>query len=41
MFNHQVEVIDNISKTYIKRELDNGAKINIASQCISQTLSVK
>ena len=41
MFNHQAEVIDNISKTYIKRELDNGAKINIASQCINQTLSVK
>lgn len=41
MFNHQAEVIDNISKIYIKREFDNGAKINIASQCISQTLSVK
>lgn len=41
MFNHQAEVIDNISKIYIKRELDNGAKINIAKECINQTLSVK
>lgn len=40
-FNHACEVQDNISKTYIKRELDNGAKINIAKECINQTLSVK
>lgn len=40
-FNHNAEVIDNISKTYIKRELDNGAKLNIAKQCINQTLSIK
>lgn len=40
-FNHDVKVIDDINKTSIKRELDNGAKINIAKQCINQTLSVK
>lgn len=41
MFNHNAIIEDNISKTAIKHDIESGAKINIAKQCINQTLSIK
>lgn len=41
MFNHNSTVSDDFNKTLIKHELDNGAKISIVKQCISQSLQIK